>query len=955
MSVHRVDDLPASLVDQFEILGELGRGSTSVVYRARRLIDGESVALKVLRREVASGVPVERFLREIQLESRFAHPHIVPVLSSGEADGIPYCVMPLCEGESLRARLDRERELPVDQTVRIVTEVASALAHAHAHGVVHRDVKPENIFLAQDRAMVLDFGIARALSRTVGDRLTESGVTVGTPAYMSPEQASGDQLIDPRSDVYSLACVAYEMLTGDPPFTGRSAQVVIARHLRDTPSSARLIRTTLPTGIDYALSRALAKSPADRFASATEFTEALNQPPPDGWDTKADKPARRHRKPVAAALAVISAILFFRFGPIGRAVPLETNRIVLFPLADVRSMSDREAGWDVALAINSSLDRALPLRGIDGWQYLSASTRADAGLLTNAVQLEVARSRQARWYVSGTISRRADSAMVKLNLYDAQADTLVGSETGSGAGDAASIIRSGLRATALLLPRILDPGRRMDLTSLLDREPGALALWMQGERQYRRSHFAEALDLLQRATAEDSLLAVATVRAAQAASWESRPELARRLIHAALRHRDLLGPATYSVANGFRAYLDGEADLAIRLLDSARVLLPDDAAPSMLLGEVYHHLMPPVAAAESLAQEMFQDAFRRDTSFTPAIVHLAESALLNGNSEQASRNIRHLQAVRSDTTLLRELDLIASCVSGSEIDWAASLYGNADAVIQAAQQLAVAGRYPECAKSAFRAVMAVDSTVPAFRWHALLGLQGLLVSQNRGDSARLLLDSALATNRAVMALYPIDLVVGAPTAGRGPEIAAFAESAYGPGYERSSPQTRWVMALWHESQGDASMVQRIAASLRQRADSTDSRRDRLIADAVDAHALLAGGDTTGAIAAFRALRPNAPHDSLLTDLFESLAPERITLARLLLARGDPAGAQAVASSMDHPQSIMNLLFLRESLIIREAAAVALGHQQSAAMARARLRAMALGLRQVNFQPEATRQ
>jgi eukaryotic-like serine/threonine-protein kinase len=265
----------AGVGERYEIEREIGRGATAVVYRARDRKHDRLVAVKVLRPEVTLAIGVERFLREIRLLARLQHPHILPLYDSGEFGGALFYVMPFVEGESLRERIKREERLPVDDALRLAREVADALDYAHEHNVVHRDVKPENILLQRGHALVSDFGVARAIFRATGERTTESGVTVGTPAYMSPEQASGDPVIDGRTDIYALGCVTYEMLTGSPPFTGPSAQVVIARRFTETPAKIRAVRPTVPETVDGAIRKALAAIPAERFRRASDFARAL--------------------------------------------------------------------------------------------------------------------------------------------------------------------------------------------------------------------------------------------------------------------------------------------------------------------------------------------------------------------------------------------------------------------------------------------------------------------------------------------------------------------------------------------------------------------------------------------------------------------------------------------------------------------------------------------------------
>jgi serine/threonine-protein kinase len=270
--------LHTALAGRFAVEREVGRGGMATVLLAHDVKHDRPVALKVFRPEVAAALGAERFLREIRVTAGLNHPHILPLLDSGEAGGCLFYVMPYVEGESLRGRLDREGPLPVDDALRIAREVADALAYAHSRDVIHRDVKPENILIAGGHALVADFGIARAITAARPERLTEAGIVVGTPAYMSPEQATGADRLDGRSDVYSLGCVLYEMLAGEPPFTGPTAQAVIAKRLADPVPGVRRVRGAVPAGVEQALMTALARIPADRFATAGLFGEALASP-----------------------------------------------------------------------------------------------------------------------------------------------------------------------------------------------------------------------------------------------------------------------------------------------------------------------------------------------------------------------------------------------------------------------------------------------------------------------------------------------------------------------------------------------------------------------------------------------------------------------------------------------------------------------------------------------------
>jgi len=274
-----VQRLSAALADRYTIERELGAGGMATVYLAHDVRHDRKVALKVLRPELSAILGGERFLAEIKTTANLQHPHILSLFDSGEADGLVYYVMPYVEGESLRDRLTREKQLPVEEAVRIAREVADALDYAHQHGIVHRDIKPENILLHGGHAQVADFGIALAASRSEGGtRMTETGMSLGTPHYMSPEQAMGEREITPKADIYALGCVLYEMLTAEPPFVGATAQAIIARVMTEEPRSLTLQRRTVPPHVEAAVQCALQKLPADRFGTAAQFAEALGRP-----------------------------------------------------------------------------------------------------------------------------------------------------------------------------------------------------------------------------------------------------------------------------------------------------------------------------------------------------------------------------------------------------------------------------------------------------------------------------------------------------------------------------------------------------------------------------------------------------------------------------------------------------------------------------------------------------
>jgi eukaryotic-like serine/threonine-protein kinase len=303
--------LSTALADRYRIERELGAGGMATVYLAHDSKHDRDVAIKVLHPDLGAALGSERFLSEIRTTARLQHPHILPLLDSGEANGLLYYVMPLVIGETLRGRMRRERQLPIAEAVRIAREVASALDYAHRHGVIHRDIKPENILLHDGQAIVADFGIALAVQSAGGARITQTGLSLGTPQYMSPEQAMGERVIDARSDVYALGAVLYEMLTGDPPFTGSTVQAIVAKVLTEKPTPVHTLRDTVPRHLEQVVLTTLAKLPADRFASAAELSHALaSGPEPTTLSALAPaRPRRRDPRTWIALAGVATAVV----------------------------------------------------------------------------------------------------------------------------------------------------------------------------------------------------------------------------------------------------------------------------------------------------------------------------------------------------------------------------------------------------------------------------------------------------------------------------------------------------------------------------------------------------------------------------------------------------------------------------------------------------------------------
>jgi eukaryotic-like serine/threonine-protein kinase len=434
-----LEQLAAALGDRYRIERELGHGGMAVVYLAEDLKHHRRVAVKLLRPELSAVLGSERFLREIAIAAALQHPHILPLYDSGQAlvepdrGGGPrsflYYVMPFAEGESLRQRLAREQQLPLDAALQITREVGSALQYAHEHGVVHRDIKPENIMLSGGQAVVADFGIARALSAAGTEQLTQSGIVVGTPQYMSPEQAAG-AAVDGRSDQYSLACTLYEMLIGEPPFTGPSPHAVMARHSLEPVPSLRVVRQTVPQAVERSIMQAMAKLPADRFASIPGFLDALASPATTSAQPTVPTPPHRRNVPrirrgvliaLGTVLLVATAIWWSigRHSEIGALASSGVTAVAVLPFEDLGSSPDSSY-----LGEGMTEGLTADLAGVGSLKVISRSSGALAQEKARSLD-QLASELGVQAVVKGSIRRAGDTVQVNVRFLQARDSTLL--------------------------------------------------------------------------------------------------------------------------------------------------------------------------------------------------------------------------------------------------------------------------------------------------------------------------------------------------------------------------------------------------------------------------------------------------------------------------------------------------------------------------------------------------
>ena len=511
------DRLAAALADRYRLERELGSGGMATVHLAEDLRHRRKVAIKVLRPELAAALGAERFLREIETTAGLRHPHILPLFDSGDAEGFLYYVMPLVEGESLRDRLEREKQLPIDDALAIAREVADALGYAHARGIVHRDIKPENILLEGGHAVVADFGIATAVSAAGGDRITQTGMAVGTPLYMSPEQAAGERDLDGRSDLYALGCVLYEMLGGQPPFTGPTVEVVARQHIAVQAAPITNLRPTVPAAVAGALARILAKNPADRFSPAAQFVQALTSgagapagPGRSRWSAK--------RIGVAAAGALALAVGLWL---VGRAVLRagagpRYERIAVLPLDNQTGDTSRAFFAD---GMTRELIGVLTDAGVHTLGYRAVATYRGTTLPVD----RLARDLGVDALVTGTVLQAGDIVQVAVELTDPRSGESLWARTFQRpAPEVVSLQHAVALEIARGISARLTPDQERSLGDAARVDPKAYAQYLLGAEQAglrTPEGFRRGLNYLRGSLALDSTFAPAWATMAVASTY----------------------------------------------------------------------------------------------------------------------------------------------------------------------------------------------------------------------------------------------------------------------------------------------------------------------------------------------------------------------------------------------------------------------------------------------------
>ena len=633
--------LKTALADRYRLERELGAGGMATVYLATDLKHDRLVAVKVLKPEIASIVGSDRFLQEIRITARLTHPHILPLLDSGTADGFLYYVAPYIEGESLRARLDREKQFPLEDALQVTREVAGALDYAHRNGVIHRDIKPENILLSQGKPIVADFGIARALSLSDAPRLTETGLALGTPYYMSPEQAAGDKELDGRSDIYALGCVLYELIVGEPPHTGPTAQAVLARIMVDPVRSIRAVRDAVPESLERTILRALARAPADRFASAGDFAAALARPTEPPLHSGISLPWR-----IVAALGVLLllGLAVTRLGPsrsTSSVVPSASHIAVLPFTPSGTDTALIRLGRDLVFTLSAELDGLGDIRVVDAHTVLAQTARGDASSPAEGVAL--AQRFGAGSLVRGSLIRegervRADFALLPA---DGRAEPLA---RGSVTGAVDSVAALTDSAVHTLLKQIWVGGAAPTPSlegALKTKSVAALRAFLQGEQLVVDDLWDSASTSYHRAQEADPTFWLAGARELYARNWTLR-ESPDSLIASLRQHHHELPEAERLSTDAIVAW--SEDSIARGLLRAKELTqrYPSSWFGWLIYGDILLHNGPLLGHSYGEALAAFERALGLNPNLVPVHEHLMMLALQARDTARAGRALGEL-------------------------------------------------------------------------------------------------------------------------------------------------------------------------------------------------------------------------------------------------------------------------------------------------------------------------
>ena len=892
--------LIAALGERYTLEREIGAGGMATVYLAKDLRHGRNVAIKVVRPELSGPGGIARFLREIELAARLQHPHILPVFDSGTVDDgaggqTPYFVMPFVEGETLRGRLGREKQLPVDDAISLAAEVADALAYAHAHGVVHRDIKPENILMSGGHGVVADFGVAKALAtgqRPEGPEdqrdpsaLTQIGLAIGTPHYMAPEQATGRDPVDARADQYSLGSVLYEMLAGVPPFAGGAAQSVVARNMTAPRPHVGKVRHDVSDALEDIVIRAMAIDPADRFPDMSALAAALRQ-------ARTTTRPRKKTMVVIAAAAIAAgaagAVAWLATRPSAIAVTEEAETIAVLPFS-ASGPGVEVLGEGMVDLLATNLQGVGGIKAVDPRLVLRRWGKRDAddpGGMDEALAL--GRDLDAGSVVMGSAVSAGGTVRLAADLYAVAGGERLGRAQVDGPAD--SILPLVDRLSVALLRdvwRSREPLPSLDIASLTTDSIAALRAYLQGERYYRRFALDSALAAYTRAVEVDSTFALAHLRRALVYGWTGGygSPASHEAAEAGFRFAERLPPRSRRLLEGYRAFEEGSP----RAIDSMRAYVteyPEDLEGWYTYAEVLYHLRDIEPNSPDTIIAAFDKVIARDSSLTPAVIHPLELTLMYRDSARFGRYLRLFERTAPPRHAVAHR--VAAGLAWGPPPSDSALRAGLASVPYAALNAVVSVYRDETATSDTilarfaRAVNALPANSRGRRFEAI-NRGFALVGFGRLHEVRALVDTvaAISPGAAVGLLgWPILLGIAPRSSGesrldslllRDPDVA---------GNPRMIAFTEAIKAMARGQTDDA--IRKASEGMGLPDASSDSTRNRGMLEATVGWARLVDGDTAAGIAALRSglAKTGGPNTT------ESTAFLRFQLALALAANSD---------------------------------------------------------------------
>ncbi|MEX2178353.1 MAG: serine/threonine-protein kinase [Gemmatimonadaceae bacterium] len=946
------DTLTRALGDGYTIERELGGGGMARVFVAEERGLGRRVVLKVLPPEAAGAISVERFKREVQLAARLQHPHIVPLLAAGEADGILYYSMPFIEGESLRARIAREHELPVPVVTRILREVAGALAYAHARNVVHRDIKPDNILLADGHAVVADFGIAKAIATarlTSGDRadtegLTQFGVALGTPAYMSPEQAAADPHVDHRADIYALGAVGYELLTGRPPFAGHSPQALLAAVIGATPTGIAAERSSVPAALDQLIMRCLEKRPADRPQSAGEVLQVLDaQITPTGMQPSgAQSRGARQGYRIAVAVIVLAALgggaLYAARRPV---VAQAASTIAVMPFVPVSpDTALARLGRDLVVTLSANLDGVGAIRATDPLTTLGL-TSADAGLASLADAAALATRLGSRSFVYGTSMREGGRVRLDFGLYPSSGEAPLARGSVLAHQDSLSVLSDSLTWSLLrqIWRRDLPPAP--NVAAITTKSMPALRAYLEGEHARADGRYMDAISAFDRSIEADSTFWLAYWRNSSTRAWIFHP--ADTVLRRYLQHLEKLPERDRALI------LAGDTPgIAARIAAYRRVAerFPDYWPAWLGAGDVAFHDGPPAGIPLDQAREDLLRVVALNPRWSEAWQHLMYIAMaLDGiASSAADSTMRVLGGLGYDSASvqafgvreLRSWRFVAAALKDSSVVDSAlgdSVIAEVSRVRGAQLVLDIFPVFPMSVPGGARVQLALGERVLAanvqgpVRVSYRAGMEWAWAARGAFDVALPLVERRASEGRdAVPALDLLRMASVAEWTGAVPGAMERAWTTAARDADRMAPAARaeatWLRGVLAASRGDTTLFRSTGDELRSLASTSGLASVRDYRRSLDAFGLDLRGNRAAAADSLTALEWEIAERG---DSHFGIALSRLTASRWLQAMGRSAEASRLLvwhEGVGLHRDFYAAKHLTESLVVLERARLA---------------------------------